>query len=89
MTYKTKTYKPIHNCIRQTKNKNVTFILIFKKLESKLREDPNMSYARMKAELMEKWGIKPNTLMQLYRSRRRVTEDSKGMHAQSYNRLLA
>ena len=89
VTYKIKTHKSIHNCIRRTTNKDATFVWISKKLESKLREDPNMSYAGMKAELMEKWGIEPNTVMQLYRARRRVKEDSKGMHAQSYNRLPA
>ena len=44
VTCKFKMYKSVHNCIRRTTNKDATSVWIFKKLESKLREDPNMSY---------------------------------------------
>ncbi|KAJ1424176.1 Transposase, MuDR, plant [Sesbania bispinosa] len=53
-TYKIKTYNHVHSCIRTSKNSNATSTWIANKLESKLKADPNMSYAIMKQELLDK-----------------------------------
>ncbi|XP_057444916.1 uncharacterized protein LOC130737170 [Lotus japonicus] len=87
--YKIKTYNPLHSCIRTSKNSNATSTWIADKLESKLKADPNMSYASMKQELLDNYGIEPSNVAQLYRARKRVRQDSKGVHALSYNDLPA
>ncbi|KAJ1426371.1 Transposase, MuDR, plant [Sesbania bispinosa] len=53
-TYKIKTYNHVHSCIRTSKNSNVTSTWIANKLENKLKPDPNMSYAIIKQELLDK-----------------------------------
>ncbi|XP_057452869.1 uncharacterized protein LOC130744726 [Lotus japonicus] len=88
-TYKIKTYNLLHSCIRTSKNSNATSTWIANKLESKLKADPNMSYASMKQELLDNYGIEPSNVAQLYRARKRVRQDSKGVHALSYNDLPA
>ncbi|KAJ1401166.1 Transposase, MuDR, plant [Sesbania bispinosa] len=59
-TYKIKTYNHVHSCIRTSKNSNATSPWIANKLESKLKADPNMSYAIMKQELLDKYDIEPS-----------------------------
>jgi hypothetical protein len=86
-TYKIKTYNPTHSCIRTSKNSNATSTWIAKKLENKIKADPNMSYAIMKQELLDNYGIEPSNVGQLYRARKRVRQDTKGIHALSYNDL--
>ncbi|KAJ1401847.1 Zinc finger, SWIM-type [Sesbania bispinosa] len=51
-TYKIKTYNHVHSCIRTSKNSNATSTWIANKLESKLKADPNMSYAIMKKRVV-------------------------------------
>ncbi|KAF1886644.1 hypothetical protein Lal_00045877 [Lupinus albus] len=89
VTYQIKTYNSVHNCIRTTKNSNATSVWIAKKLESKLVADPNMNYSSMKQELLEQHGLQPSSQMQLYRAKRNVLRNSKGIHASSYNDLPA
>ncbi|KAF1896640.1 hypothetical protein Lal_00034339 [Lupinus albus] len=89
VTYQIKTYNSVHNCIRTTKNSNATSVWIAKKLESKLVADPNMNYSSMKQELLEQHGLQPSNQMQLYRAKRKVLRNSKGIHASSYNDLPA
>ncbi|WOL13672.1 hypothetical protein Cni_G22445 [Canna indica] len=89
VTYKIKTYNLDHNCIRTTRNSNASSTWIAKSLQSKLVADPEMSYCRMKAELLKKYGLEPTNNMQLYRARRRVKEENQGNHAKSYDKLLA
>ncbi|PNX86322.1 hypothetical protein L195_g042400, partial [Trifolium pratense] len=86
-TYKIKTYNPTHSCIRTSKNSNATSTWIAKKLESKIKADPDISYAIMKQELLDSYGIEPSNVAQLYRARKRVRQDTKGVHAPSYNDL--
>jgi hypothetical protein len=85
--YKIKTYNPLHFCIRTSKNSNATSTWIATKLESKLKVDPNMRYASMKQELLDNYGIEPSNVIQLYRARKRARQDTKEVHALSYNQL--
>ncbi|KAK7255963.1 hypothetical protein RIF29_29398 [Crotalaria pallida] len=71
ITFKIKTYTSVHTCIRTSKNSNATSTWIATKLESKLRADPNMSYKSMKQELLDKFGVEPSNVTQLYRARKR------------------
>ncbi|XP_058747011.1 uncharacterized protein LOC131620001 [Vicia villosa] len=87
LTYKIKSYNPDHSCIRTTKNSNATSTWIAGKLESKLKADPNMSYAGMKQELLDNYGIEPSNVGQLYRAKKKVRQDTKEFHALSYNNL--
>lgn len=87
ITYKIKSYNPGHSCTRTTKNSNATSTWIARKLESKLKADPNMSYAGMKQELLDNYGIEPSNVGQLYRARKKVRQDAKEFHALSYNDL--
>ncbi|CAJ2659035.1 unnamed protein product [Trifolium pratense] len=86
-TYKIKTYNHTHSCIRTSKNSNATSTWIAKKLESNIKVDPDISYAIMKQELLDSYGIEPSNVAQLYRARKRVRQDTKGVHALSYNDL--
>jgi hypothetical protein len=70
-TYKIKTYNPTHSCIRTSKNSNATSTWIAKKLENKIKVDPNMSYAIMKQELLDNYGIEPSNVAQLKISTRK------------------
>ncbi|KAG5060150.1 hypothetical protein JHK87_001179 [Glycine soja] len=62
---------------------------ISKKLESILVADPNISYSTMKQVLLDKHGLEPSNLMQLYREKTKVHETTRGVHALSYNDLPA
>jgi hypothetical protein len=88
-TYKIKTYNHVHSCIRLPKNSNATSTWIATKLESKLKAEPNMSYASMSQELLDRYGIEPTNVTKLYRARNKVKQDNKGIHALSYNDLPA
>ncbi|KAK7250678.1 hypothetical protein RIF29_33263 [Crotalaria pallida] len=72
ITFKIKMYTSVHTCIRTSKNSNATSTWIATKLESKLRADPNMSYKSMKQELLDKFGVEPSNVTQLYRARKRA-----------------
>lgn len=87
ITYMIKSYNPGHSCTRTTKNSNATSTWIARKLESKLKADPNMSYAGMKQELLDSYGIEPSNVGQLYRARKKVRQDAKEFHPLSYNDL--
>ena len=88
-TYKIKTYNPLHSCIRITKNSNVTSTWIATKLDGKLKAEPNMSYASMRQDLLDNYGVEPTYVTKLYRARQKARQDSKGVHALSYNDLPA
>ncbi|XP_043699907.1 uncharacterized protein LOC122650570 [Telopea speciosissima] len=54
-----------------------------KKLEDKLRSDPDMKKETMKQLLKDKWQLEPHK-MQYYRARVRAREWNEGSHAESY-----
>jgi len=87
LTYKIKSYNPSYTCIRTTKNSNATSTWIARKLNNKLKADPNMSYAGMKQEQLDNYDIEPSNIGQLYRARKKVRQDTKEFHALSYNDL--
>jgi hypothetical protein len=57
--------------IQTSKNSNVTSTWIAKMLESKIKVYPNMSYAIMKQELLDNYGIEPSNVAQLKISTRK------------------
>jgi len=83
LTYKIKFYNPSYSCIQTSKNSNATSTWIARKLNNKLKADPNMSYTGMKQELLDNYGIEPSNVGQLYRARKKVRQDTKEFHALS------
>lgn len=87
VTYKIKTYQGIHTCIRTSKNSDANSTWNANKLQSILMADPNIRYSSMRQTLLERHGIEPTNLMQLYRAKRKVHQHTGGVHALSYNDL--
>ncbi|XP_057423577.1 uncharacterized protein LOC130717381 [Lotus japonicus] len=85
-TFKIQTFNPLHSCIRTSKNSNATSTWTGKKSRSKFKADPNVSSNQ---ELLDNYGIEPSNLAQLYRARKRVRQDSNGVHALRYTGLSA
>ncbi|XP_043714476.1 uncharacterized protein LOC122662831 [Telopea speciosissima] len=82
-TYMIKTYISKHTCVRVSTNNNATSTWMAKKLEDKLRSDPDLKKETMKQLLKDKWQLEPHK-MQYYRARVRAKEWIEGSHAESY-----
>ncbi|XP_043700195.1 uncharacterized protein LOC122650895 [Telopea speciosissima] len=82
-TYMIKTYISEHTCVRVSTNNNATSTWMAKKLEEKLRSDPDLKKETMKQLLKDKWQLEPHK-MQYYRARVRAREWIEGSHAESY-----
>ena len=89
VTYKVKSYNPLHTCLRNSKdNSEATSGWIAEKLERELRRNPEMSLEHMADDLRDIYHIECcNT--RLYRARKKARERLEGDYVTSYNKLPA